>query len=51
MLQRSVNAFLQNLFDQQTSADSRELNNKLKVASNAAKNNAKTALNAVISPW
>jgi hypothetical protein len=49
VLQRFVNADLQSMFDQQNSGDSRELDRKLSVATNAAKNNARTALNAGIA--
>ncbi len=49
ILQKSVNVFLQGLFAQQNASASREINDKLEVATNAAKNNARTALNAGIS--
>lgn len=49
ILQRSVNAFLQGLFAQQNSHASREINDKLAVATPASKVNAKNALNAGIS--
>jgi hypothetical protein len=50
VLQQFVNAALLALFHQHTARDSRALDDKLKVATNAARNNARTAINAGISP-